>query len=595
MNDTGDEANGLQSMHRLRRAVVVVDMVESVRLMQSFEAQTIERWRRFVAGVRHDLTTRHEGRVVKSLGDGLLLEFPSAHQAAGAALDLLQLNAAAQQGHGAVDDIHLRIGAHIGEVVADDIDIYGAGVNLAARLAGLAEPGGIVVSADFRDALVPGLDPDADDMGECQVKNLAGTVRAFALRGGNERPTLPRFDTYWGQRPAIAVLPFEASPVGADAGVIADVLVDQMIHDLSHAAVWRVISRLSTASLRGRCLGLADVARHLKVDFVVSGRCHASAGGVRVNAEVAEVQTSSVVWSGIFQGSREEVLEVEGGIGARIVAAMCKAIFEVELQRARSRALPTLTSHTLLLAGVALMHRLSREDFLRARDVLDELCRRHPRACEPHAWAAKWHVLAVVQGWCADTELEIASAREAARRALDERSDHALGLAVDGLIAGFLLRDLDASQQRYDAAIAANPNEGLAWLFQSALHAYRDRGEQAELAARNAQRLSPLDPIRYFYDSFSAHAMLAAGHHADAIALAERSLRANCTHLPTFRTLAIAQMLGGQPEAARKTVARLLNIDPHYRVSKFVERYPGRGSRFAALSAEALAGAGLPA
>ena len=300
------------------------------------------------------------------------------------------------------------------------------------------------------------------------------------------------------------------------------------------------------------------------------------------------------MWSEVVEGPKDALLQVEGALGARMVESMLRAVFNFELQRSRAQPLPTLGSHTLLFASVALMHRVSQQDFMRGRALLEHLRERHPRAPEPHAWFAKWHVMRVVQGWAEDPDREAAEGRVCAQRALDERSDHALGLAVDGLIAGLLRKDLAHSQHRYEAAIAANPNEALAWLFMSALHAYCDRGAAAAEAAQVALRLSPLDPIRYFYDSFAAHAMLAAGHVPQAIDFALRSLRANGSHIPTHRSLAIGQMLDGQGDAARASVARLLEVAPNYSVSSFLARYPGRDSTLAQRSAQALQEAGLP-
>jgi tetratricopeptide (TPR) repeat protein len=237
---------------------------------------------------------------------------------------------------------------------------------------------------------------------------------------------------------------------------------------------------------------------------------------------------------------------IDGPLGAQIVESITGAIFDFELHRSRTQPLPTLASHTLLFSAVTLMHRLSRQDFSRAQALLEHLCERHPRTPEPHAWYAKWHVMKVVGGFSSDPAADAAAGRACANRALDERSDHALGLAVDGLVAGFLQGDLNLSQRRYEAAIAANPNEALAWLFMSALHAYRDRGPEAAQAAQTALHLSPLDPIHYYYDSFAAHAMLAAGRLEEAIALARRSLRANGTHMPTHRSLAVALVLSGR-------------------------------------------------
>jgi adenylate cyclase len=595
--DTMNEPDGEVSwpeLHRVRRALLVVDVVESVRLLQAFEADVIDRWRHFVGEVRDRVLPGRGGRLVKSLGDGMLIEFEEVTEAVATACELHARIGAYNEGREAAAEMHLRVGVHLADVVSDDLDVFGSGVNLAARLAGLAPPGSTVVSADVRDQLVPGLDPEAEDMGECQVKNFTGTVRAFRIRGEATEPSLPGFDTFWDERPTIAVLPFETRARDADSAIIGEILVDQVIRDLSVNSAWRVISRLSTMGMRGRHVGLPQLQQQLKLTYVTSGRCRVMGDTVQVSVELAHASSASVVWTGIVEGKKSDVLMVDGALGARIVEGITAAIFDFELKRSRSQPLPTLASHTLLFSAVALMHRLSKNDFDRARTLLEHLCERHPRAPEPHAWFAKWHVMKAVQGWSSDPDADAAAGHACAKRALDERSDHALGLAVDGLISGFLQHDLDLSQRRYEAAIAANPNEALAWLFMSALHAYRDRGPEAAQAARTALHLSPLDPIRYFYDSFAAHAMLAAGHLDEAIALAQRSLRSNTTHMPTHRSLAIALAMDGQMDAARKAVLELRRVDPKYSIATFQTRYSGRGTAFAERCADALRAAGLP-
>ena len=192
------------------------------------------------------------------------------------------------------------------EVVADELDIFGVGVNLAARLAGLASPGSTVVSAAVRDSLVPGLDPEAEDLGECQVKNISGTVRAFRIRGELNEPTLPAFDTFWVERPTIAVLPFETQASDAESTIVSEILADQVIRDLSMSNAWRVISRLSTMGMRGRKFSLQALQRQMKLTYVVPGRCQVVGDDVRVSIELARMRTPPR-WLGavLFKARRE--------------------------------------------------------------------------------------------------------------------------------------------------------------------------------------------------------------------------------------------------------------------------------------------------
>ena len=222
------------------------------------------------------------------------------------------------------------------------------------------------------------------------------------------------------------------------------------------------------------------------------------------------------------------------------------------------------------------------------------LCERHPRATSPRAWLGKWHVMRVAQGWSPNSHADAQQARGVVAQALDLEPEHSLALAIDGLVCAYLGKDLKSAAQRYEASIQANPSESLAWLFQSALHSYDARGELAVECALRAQRLSPLDPMKYYYDNFTSMAMLSAGDYAGAIRFGKSSLRANRAHGSTLRILAIAHALSGQLDEARATIQNMLALEPDFSVARYLERYPGAAASHAAKYADALRAAGLP-
>ncbi len=595
IGQTTTEGSTWPGFHRERCAIVVVDVVESVRLMQQHENDVIDRWRRFVNEVRTELLPKHGGRLVKSLGDGMLLAFESVPEAALASFAMQSRTLGLNLGHAADDEVRLRIGIHCADVVVDELDIYGAGVNLTARLASLASAEQIVVSADAHDELLSDIEAQIEDLGDCELRGIEGTVRAYRIQepGAVVHPAMT-LDTFVDSRAVIAVMPLGVKGEDAEAATLAEIVADDVISGLSASSSWRVISRMTTMVYRQRQLALDTVGAQLKATYVVSGTCIAMSGRVRVAIELADVASSSVVWAGSVHGNITDLLEENNPLAQEIIGHIAAAIFSHEIRRSRAGSLPNLRSYTLLFGAVALMHRLSRNDFDRSEGMLAQLIERHPGAAEPLAWMAKWHVMKAAQGWSQEPEELARRAHQFTQRALDKQGDHALALAVDGLVCAFLQGDLDGSEQRYQAALTANPNEALAWLFLSALHSYRGRGGEAVEAALTALRLSPLDPMRYFFDAFGANAMLAAGRNDDAIALAQRSIRANCTHVPTHRTLAIAQVACGQVDEARATVRRLLQVQPSYSIGRFLARYPGREAAHTPGYVRALREAGLP-
>lgn len=589
-----------QSFNVLRRAhrtLVVVDVVESVRLIAHDELGTIDRWRRFVNEVRSQVLPAFGGRLVKHLGDGMLLEFESVSPAVAAALDMQRRICTHNDGLDSASQIQLRAGAHVADIVVDELDVYGTGVNLAARMAALARPGELVASAEVCDGLVNGLDADVEDLGECYLKHFQEPVRAYRLGPAGASPERSRVPVDPRSLSCVvAVLPFEQNGGDAATRPLGDVLADELITGLSRAIDLNIISRLSTLALRGRSSSaLQDAQTHLGATFVVAGRYTLIGAKVRVHVELADCSSGGVVWSDGFTGEIAELFQDQSELVSRVVAGVVSALRANEIRRAMNSPMPNLDGYALLMGSIAAMHRATRGEFDRARQMLEHLHERHPRLSLPLAWLAKWHVLCVVQGWTQDAATQTAMALDSVHRSLDANPEDALALTIGGLVHGYLRKDLDAAGMHYERALLANPNEPLAWLFSGTLHSYRGNGPEAERATDHAQRLSPLDPLRYFFDSLSATAVLSNGNHERAIELASRSLRANRTHTSTYRTLAIAQMLAGHVDAAAQTVSQLRLLEPQLTAQMFLDRYPGRAAPQAAVYAQALRAAGLPA
>jgi adenylate cyclase len=580
---------------RAARTVVVVDVVESVRLYEEDEEDTVRRWQAFVGEVVTRLLPQHGGRLVKSLGDGLMLEFEAVPPAIQCAIAMHSVLALANTGLPPARWLCLRAGAHLGDIIVDEHDIQGRAVNLAARLTTLAGPGEIVVSAAVRDRLTAGLDADVEDLGECHFKHLPAPVRAFRVGQPGHSPVMFPPVLADDARPVIAVVPFADYGGDQGAGAIGEALADDIIGALSKAPDIHVISRLSTSALRDRPVGLSELRALLGADYLLSGSFVTNGTHVRLRLELAETRGQRIVWAESLSSRLDELLQSDTDLVAKVVSAVGAAIVSHEIDRARTRPMPSLESYTLLVSAIALMHRANAKDFERSRAMLDHLIERNPREPAPRAWVGKWHVMRSVQGWSRDRLADARLAHAAVSRALDLAPNHAMALTIDGLVSAFLLRDLEHAQASYSAALEANPNESLAWLFSSALHFYRGEGEAAGRAAEHALRLSPLDPMKYYYDTFAATAMLGAGQHERAIELARRSLRGNCMHTATFRTLAIAQVLCGHLSDARETMARMRALEPDLTVSAYLDRFPGSDRAMATRYAEALREAGLPA
>jgi TolB-like protein/class 3 adenylate cyclase len=580
---------------RQRRAILVAEISDSVAMMEHDEERTVERCRAFLAHATSQVIPTHAGRsMLKIPADGFIAEFPDGAQALRCAFelhaDLARFNARLE-----APSLGMRLGIHVAEVIVEAFNVLGDGVNIAARLSELANPGETIVSAQVRDQLASGVEASVEDLGEQRLRNRERAVRAFrAWPPAQTGAWVPSVAVQAHGRPSVAVIPFQLRSDDARFESIGDGLADDVIASLSRMADFFVISRLSTMAFRRSPLGVRRIGELLGVQYVLSGSVQTAYPQALLMAELADARDGRIVWTQRFQGDLADIFAMQGELARKVVHSVAPFVRSLELHRARITNFDQLDAYALTLRGLELMHRLSREDFMNARRAFETAIARDPVSPRPHAWLAKWHVLRVANGASDDAAQDSALATACAERALACDPDDALALAVAGHVEARSRYDLDAAEVRLAQALAANPNEPLAWLWTGITHAWRGRGREAVECSERALSLSPLDPMIYYFNSLASTAHLLAGSYERALELSERSLRDNLLHTPTLRTLAAAQMELGRVREARDTVRQLLKVEPGLTVAAFRARYPGRatpeGERFMA----ALAAAGVP-
>ncbi len=578
-----------------KRAVLLVDIVGSVGLIEKDEVGTISHWLEFIERVKREILPPHRGRLVKSTGDGLLLDFDDVRSAVSAALAIQRERRRANAGRADDQQILLRGGMEVSDVIVEGNGVLGRGVNLAARLMGLAAPGEIVVSQSVRDGLTPSLDADVEDLGDCYVRGIAEPVRAYRVGppGSEPRPGGPAsLDA--DLAPSIAVVPFASRNLASDGGVIGEIVAEEVIRRLSQSPELKVVSRLSTTAFSGRNASLEQIGAHLGADYVLSGHYRARERRFRLDVELAEARTGRVLWVESLKDDLAAIVSGEQEVIGRLVAGIAAAVTMSEVHRSRTQPLPTLRAHTLLMGAVSLMHRLSLPDFEEAHRLLQALIDRGVRHPLPIAWLGNWHVLRVQQGWSDNPQRDTYLAAQCTRRALDMDPDNSLALAINGFVHVNLLKKFDVAGQSYERALAANPSNALAWLLKGTLHAFKSEGEQAVFHTERALVLSPLDPHRYFYEALAATAAVSAGRYERAIELARRSLRANRQHTSTLRSLTVAQWQLGHHDRARRTAQELLKLQPTMTVSGWLKGSPAADYPIGRLAAEVLRQAGVP-
>jgi adenylate cyclase len=600
MGGTSFDEDGL---HAETTTLMFADVVESVRLIEQDEFANVRRVRALLATIADTCIAGDSGRLLERRGDGLLVRFADARNAVACAAQCHEAAQAASVDYARSSQLQLRIGIHTADLYVDESAVYGQGVNLASRVASLANAGETVVSAASRDQLTAALDGHLIDLGECYLKHVAETMRVYRVQhvtthvsalSRSQDPPQPKLPI--DSHLVLAILPVDFAGRRGLHVDEADILLDQWTQLLSTSPGVRVISRLSANAFRGRhCVhGLAPTAlgAHYTVrSQITSYSAHSS--DWRIVVQILRGTQIEPVWEESFPLQAAAVVDHQSPEVLGVASKILSFISHTERLVADGRSLPNLSAHTLYLVAVSYLHRFSRKDFERARLMLEALAERAPRHAAPCAWLARWHVFNIVQGWTTDARSDSIRALSFAKRALDHDPRSSLALAMAGSVEAGVNRDMHAAKSLYEQSLIHNPSEPLAWLLKGVAEGFMGEARTAVQSSERALQLSPLDPLRFYYDSLSSASAMSARQFDRAIELAERAISANCMHGSAYRTLAIAQVMRGQSDAALETVRRLLGVEPHSTVAQFRARAAVKNAQNEEF-AGALLAAGLP-
>lgn len=543
------------------------------------------------------LVSRHAGRVRRHYLASWVADFDDTHNALRVAWGL---HATVRSFQRRGEDLwRLRIGLHASPATWNALGAHDPDLLRVAELASLADAGDTVVSTTVRDRFVDGLDATVEDLGECLLKHVQVSERAFraqvvpAPRAG--QGPVPVDD----RRPGVTVIPFQQHQPDEQYAAVGDLLADRVIEQLSLSRHVRAIARLTGAAFRGRDQDTRLIRQHVPARYTLTGRYRVVGsslqGKLRLSACLTDTETGECVWAEPdLQGSVGDLLARQSELVHTIATGAHHAMLETEVKVVQQQALTSLDHYALMLGGITLMHRATRDDFHTSRLALDALLERDPQLSTAHAWLAKWYVLRVTRGLTDSPRADTQEALAHARAAQHEPGVRSLGLAMEGFVHLHLLRDFDAALQHIRRACQHNPSEPLAWLFGGVAHSFLDQAAAAVDASQRALALSPLDPLLYYFESLAASSAIVAGEHAQAIALCQRSLRRNLTHLHTHRALVTALWAAGQTLAARRAAQRLLLLSPGYTVAAFRRTAASAQTAFGRLMAQALLASGVP-
>jgi adenylate cyclase len=572
-------------------AVVSADAKGYSRLMSEDEIGTVRTLTSYRAVMRDTIAT-YRGRVVDTPGDNLLAEFGSVADAVGAAVDIQRLLDSRNDDLPEQRRLEFRIGINFGDVVVDADRIYGDTVNVAARLEGLSDAGGLCISGLAYDQVAGKLPLEWDSLGEVSVKNIAYPVRAYRLRQSSRRgsttsvvgPVGPR------HRPSIAVLPFQ----DLDGSTVGDGIAEDVVVALGSLPDLFVVSRTSTARFRDRASDVKSVGRDLGVRYVLSGSVRRLAQRIRIMAELSDSETQTVLWTDRIEGSADNLFDLQDRVSEKTITTIAPYVREAELRRAFGKRPESLDAYDFTLRGLDLLYRLRRDEFERAREMFERAIELDPSYATPYALSALWYSVRHEQGWSTDQAADRAAVMRLAETALEHDPYDARALALCGHLRAFRAHDYEGALALFDRAIAASPNSAIAWVRSSPTYSYLGDGDEAKRRARLGLKLSPLDPHIFFARGVLCLACYSIGEFDEAVNWGRQAMADNPNFTASLRVLAAALGASGRLDEARRVAARLLEMDPGFRVTPFSEGYAFRdGERRLAL-AEHLRAAGLP-
>ena len=586
-------------------AILAADVVGYSRLMGRDEQGTLTRLKAHRIERLEPTLARHGGRLVKLTGDGALVEFPSAVDAIGAAIEFQQAMAEANRDQPEDTRIVFRIGLHLGDLIVDGDDLYGDGVNVAARLEAEAPPNGIVISRAVHEAVAGRLEATFSDLGSLALKNIDRPVQAFGVRWEAEdwkslphppMPSLPTADPplTLPDKPSIAVLPFQNMSGDPEQEYFADGMVEDIITALSRFKSLFVIARNSSFTYKGKAVDIKQVGRDLGVRYVLEGSVRKAANKVRITGQLIDAETGAHLWADRFDGSLDDVFDLQDRVTTSVVGAIAPKLDKAEITRASRKPVENLDAYDCFLRGLAQTNVLTRQSF----DEVLRLCYRaielDPGFSSPYGLAARCYVNRVDQGWIVDRDWEVDEVRRLASRVAAIGRDDALALCFAGNALVRVCHDFQAGEDLLDRAIAANPNLAACWRLRAFASLYLGRHEAAIKQCTRALRLSPLDPQIGLSELAMACALILQGKYGEALQWADRSLLREPDALVPLRAAAISHALGGNIDEARRIMARIRRLDPDLSISRVTAILPFRRPQDFARWIEGLRLAGLP-
>ena len=555
-------------------AIFAGDIAGYSRLMSVDEEGTLRQLKAHRKELVDPKITEHRGRIVKTTGDGMLVEFVSVVDAVRCAVDIQRGMAERNSEVPADKRIEFRIGINVGDIISDSNDIYGDGVNVAARLEALADPGGIMVSRTVHDQVRDKLSFGFEDMGEQVVKNIARPigVHRVSLAESASSAAAPKVELATIQRPSIAVLPFANMSGDPEQEYFADGISEDIITGLSKLRWFFVIARNSSFTYKGKAVDVKRVARELGVRYVLEGSVRKGGNHVRITAQLIDAATGNHIWADRYDGDLTDIFALQDEITKKVVAAIEPKLLEAEGLRSQSRSPLDIDAWDILIRANSLFWRMTKTEGEAAIVMLKRAVEQYPDYAPAHSMLAFMLLItryAVRPSSEFEPQLnEVATL--AARAAELDDSDPWAHLAL-GFVS-LTRRRTDEAVEEFQRALALNPNFAAALGYLGLALAFDGRSDEAIQNIDQAMRMSPHDPQNSMFNVGLAVAHYLAGRYAEAAGFGRKSLQQRDGLIAGHRIYIASLAQAGQIDEARASLQRLKQMQPNLSI-EWIEKY----------------------
>jgi len=584
-------------VERRLAAILAVDVAGYSRLMGEDEEGTLAALRAVRRELGDPKIAEHRGRVVKTTGDGLLAEFASVVDAVRCAVEVQRQMIARNAAAPAERRIEFRMGINVGDIIIEDGDIFGDGVNIAARLEALAEPGGICISAAAHEQVRDRLDIAFDDLGEQQVKNIARPVRTYGIAlGASSRAALPvGAPLPLPDKPSLVVLPFQNLTGDAEQEYFVDGMVEEITTAIARLPWLFVIARNSAFTYKGRAVDVKQVAQELGVRYVLEGSVRKAGNRVRITGQLIDTTTGAHIWADRFDGALDDIFELQDQVASSVVGAIEPKLQKSEIERVARKPTESLGAYDLYLRALEQYHKYTKEGFCEAVALLERALVIDP-SYAPAAALIGWCRVFQREGWQLVSEAEATEALRLARGAIEAGKDDPDTLWMAGHVILPFGGDVAGAARAFDRALILNPNSAHAWMARGFAFYCQNRPSPAIEALERAMRLSPLDPQSHMFTCGMAFAYIAAGRYEEAMEWVDQSLRELPRYSPSMYLKVILCAHLDRIEEAREWLGRLLEITPDLTIAGYEARFAAGWlpPQVAAFYADGLRKAGLP-